>query len=342
MQIRETLALLLSGGTLDSTQAEAFFESLLKGQLDDAQIGAALALIARRRPTTDELLGGARAMRRHVTRIPGVETLAGQILDTCGTGGAKKTFNVSTIAAIVVAAAGAGKVLVAKHGNKGRSGRGSAEMLRTLGVNIDAGPAAQARCLREAGVCFCFAIHHHPAMRHAARARQSLGFPTIFNALGPLTNPAGAQRQLMGVYEPGLVEQNARVLAALGSRRAIVAHGRDGIDEISTSAPTLIARVENGAVALEEFDACAHGIPRATLADLQASDLDDAGAIAMEILRGGAGPKRDMVLVNAAAALMAGDVAPTFEAGLQASREAIDSGAARRTFELLARLSNEG
>ncbi len=341
MQIRETLALLLSGGTLDSTQAEAFFESLLEGQLDDAQIGAALALIARRGPTTPELLGGAKAMRRHVSRIPGVEGLTGQILDTCGTGGAQKTFNVSTISALVVAAAGRGKVLVAKHGNKGRSGRGSAEMLRTLGVNIDAGPATQARCLREAGVCFCFAIHHHPAMRHAARARQSLGFPTIFNALGPLTNPAGAQRQLMGVYEPRLVEQNARVLAALGSRRAIVAHGRDGIDEISICAPTLIASVEEGSVKLEEFDAAAHGIPRATLGDLQASDLEDAGAIALAILSGEPGAKRDMVLVNAAAALVVSDVVATIEDGLRAAREAIDSGAARRTFDLLARLSNE-
>lgn len=336
------MTLLLSGGTLDSTQAEAFFELLLEGQLDDAQIGAALTLIARRRPTTDELLGGARAMRRHVGRIPGVESLTGRILDTCGTGGAKKTFNVSTISALVVAAAGQGSVLVAKHGNKGRSGRGSAEMLRTLGVNIDAHPEVQARCLREARVCFCFAIHHHPAMRHAARARQSLGFPTIFNALGPLTNPAGAQRQLMGVYEPELVEQNARVLAALDSRRAIVAHGRDGIDEISTCAPTLIARVQHGVVTLEEFDAAAHGIPRATLADLQANDLGDAGTIAMAILSGEAGPKRDMVLVNAAAALVVGEVVPTIEAGLHAAREAIDSGAARTTFELLVRLSNEG
>lgn len=341
MQIRETLAWLLGGGTLTSQVAEDLFEALLQGQLDDAQIGAALALIQRRGPTPDELLGGAKAMRRQVAKIPGVETLSGHILDTCGTGGAQKTFNVSTIAALVVAAAGQGKVLVAKHGNKGRSGRGSAEMLRTLGVNIDASPTVQARCLREAGVCFCFAIHHHPAMRHAAKARVSLGFPTIFNALGPLTNPAGATRQLMGVYEPALVEKNARVLAATGTTRAIVAHGRDGIDEISISAPTLIARVEGGSVRLEEFDAASHGIARATLDDLRANDLDDAAAIARDLLAGQPGPKRDMVLINAAAALVVSDVSPTIEDGLAAARKAIDTGRAADTLELLKRVSNQ-
>jgi anthranilate phosphoribosyltransferase len=199
----------------------------------------------------------------------------------------------------------------------------------------------QARCLREIGLCFCFAIHHHPAMRHAAKARQSLGFPTIFNALGPLTNPAGATRQVMGVYDPLLVEAIARVQVALGCERAMIVHGRDGIDEISTAAPTLIAHVRSGSVRLEELDPASLGVPLALADALDAKDLDDAVRVVREVLGGGAGPARDIVTLNAAAALVVGEVAPDWKTGLAMAASAIDSGAASRTLAGLVTLSNE-
>ncbi|MCE7975423.1 MAG: anthranilate phosphoribosyltransferase [Leptolyngbya sp. PLA1] len=340
MNIRETLSKLLAGGTLSAAESRAFFEDLLEGLYDDAQIGAALALIQRRLPTEDEILGGAMAMRRHVTPVPS-EGLSGAVVDTCGTGGARKTFNISTLAAIVTAAAAPHAVRVAKHGNRGRSGRGSAELLRELGVNIDATPPVQGRCLREIGLCFCFAIHHHPAMRHASTARQSLGFPTIFNVLGPLTNPAKARRQVMGIYDPALVEPVARVLSRLGCERAMVVHGRDGIDEISTAAPTMIAHVTPEKVELEEFSASSLGISRASSADLDAADLRSAAAIARAVLDGEHGPPRDITLLNAAAALLVGGAAQTWAESLVLAARAVDTGAATRVLTDLIRLSHE-
>ncbi|CAG1005360.1 anthranilate phosphoribosyltransferase [Phycisphaerales bacterium] len=341
MTIRETLAALVSGRSLTAAEADALFEDLFTGRLEDSQIGAALALMAVRGPSVEELLGGAGAMRRHVTPIPGVSEMSGRVIDTCGTGGARKTFNVSTLAAVVTAAAGGGKLRVAKHGNRGRSGRGSAEVLRALGVNIDAAPDVQARCLREVGVCFCFAIHHHPAMKHAAKARQALGFPTIFNALGPLTNPAGATRQVMGVYSADLVEPIATVLARLGCERAMVVHADDGIDEISTTGATTIAHVEGGGVRTERFDSGFLGLARARVQDLDAADLDHAVRIARSVLGGESGPAREMVLLNSAAALIVGDVAPGWPEGLAKAVKAVDSGAAARVLEGLVRESNE-
>lgn len=340
MNIRETLSKLLAGGTLSAEDSRAFFEDLLEGLYDDAQIGAALSLIQLRLPTEDEILGGAVAMRRHVTPVPS-EGLSGSLIDTCGTGGARKTFNISTLAAIVTAAAAPGSVRVAKHGNRGRSGRGSAELLRELGVNIDATPPVQGRCLREIGLCFCFAIHHHPAMRHAATARQSLGFPTIFNVLGPLTNPARARRQVMGIYDPALVEPVARVLSRIGCDRAMVVHGRDGIDEISTAAPTMIAHVGPEGVRVEEFCATTLGIPRARSSDLDATDLRSAAGVARAVLEGKAGPARDITLLNAAAALLVGGVADTWAAGFERAAGAVDSGAAGRTLAALVQFSHE-
>ena len=334
MGFRATLEHLLAGRPLARAQAEALFEDLLAGLLDDAQIGAVLALLQSRGPTIDELLGGAVVMRRHVTRLPDLPPGV-PIIDTCGTGGARKSFNVSTASAIVTAAAAQGRVLVAKHGNRGRSGRGSAEVLKALGVNIDASPAVQSLCLRSAGVCFSFAIHHHPAMKHAARARQSLGVPTIFNALGPLTNPAGATRQVMGVYDPELAIKNAHVLAALGCHRAMLVHGRDGTDEISLNAPTLIAHVRGGGVHVEEFDARTLGLSRVSVDEAAVDDLDHAARAFRAVIEGERGPRRDLVLVTAAAALIVADLAADWPAGLDLAARAIDSGAAGRTLDQL-------
>jgi anthranilate phosphoribosyltransferase len=342
MGIREVLGELVAGSRLSTDQAESLFEDLLGGMLDDAQIGAALALIQSRGPCVEELVGAARVMRRHVTPIPIRPEMSGVIIDTCGTGGTGKTFNISTLAAIVVAGATPGKVRVAKHGNRSRSGRGSAELLAALGVNVDAPPAAQARCLEEAGVCFCFAIHHHPAAKHAAAARRSLGFPTIFNLLGPLTNPAGATHQLLGVYEPAAVELVAAALARLGARRALVVHGRDGIDEISTTDRTIAALVEDGAVRMLELDYQALGVPRAELAQLQAADMDRAIAIARGVLSGQPGAPRDIVILNAGAALWVAGAASTISAGMDMAAASIDSGAAKDALGRLIAVSAAG
>jgi anthranilate phosphoribosyltransferase len=340
------LADLLTGSPLSEARAEQVFESMLSGAFDDAQIAAILTLIQSRGVTVDELAGAARVMRRHVTRVPCPAADNAVVIDTCGTGGAPKTFNISTAVALVVAAAsphhnGRGvRVVVAKHGNRSRSGRGSAEVLQRLGVNVDAPPEVQARCLDEAGVCFCFAIHHHPATRFANPARQSLGFPTIFNLLGPLTNPAGAARQLIGTYSPAFVETLARTLSRLGSEHAIVVHGSDGMDEITTTGPSLIARVDGPAVTMSELDPSSLGIPPARPDHLTARDLGHAVEIIRAVLSGVPGPARDIVLLNAAAALLVAGVASDLSEGLALAGSAVDGGRAGATLEALARLSH--
>lgn len=343
MPIEAVLHTLRAGGTMDSSLAEVFFESLLAGALPDARIEEALRLIQARGPAIDELVAGARAMRRHVTPIPGAGSLSGVIIDTCGTGGAPKTFNVSTVAAIVVAAAAPpGSTLpvrVAKHGNRSRTGRGSAEVLARLGVNVDAPPGVQARCLSEAGVCFCFAIHHHPAARHAAAARRAIGGPTLFNLLGPLTNPARADHQVLGIYDASLLPLMGEALARLGARRAWVVHGLDGMDELSTVAPTRVAAVASGAVRQFEVAPEDAGLPRTTREHLVAESLDQAAHVARSVLAGDPGPARDIVVLNAGASLLVAGAAPSLRDSITIACEAIDSGAARRTLDLLASLS---
>lgn len=334
------LEVLLAGGSLDAAQTAAAFEAIMSGRAHDGEIGALLALLASRTPTPEEILGAARVMRKHVDPVES-RCDPGRIVDTAGTGGAPKTFNVSTAAAIVAAAAGAGDFAVAKHGNRSRTGRGSAEVLKALGVNVDAGRAAQSRCLEDAGLCFCFAIHHHPAARHAMPVRLALGFPTIFNLLGPLTNPAGAMRQVMGVYEPRFLEPIARALAALGTSRAIVIHGDDGLDEISICAPTRLVHVHDGRLRQETIAPEDFGLARATFQDVAATDLDHAASIIRSVLAGTEqGPARDMTLLNAAATLLAADHAKDLKEGMQQAAQAIDTRAAEQTLAKLVALSN--
>ncbi|MFO0961461.1 MAG: anthranilate phosphoribosyltransferase [Phycisphaerales bacterium] len=330
------LKALLSGRTLAFEEAQNAFESIMSGQAHHAEMGALLALLATRVPTVDELAGAATVMRAHVDRVE-TGIAPERILDTAGTGGTAKLFNVSTAAAIVAAAAGA---KVAKHGNRSRTGRGSAEVLAQLGVQVDADRATQRRCIEEAGICFCFAVHHHPAARHAMPVRQALGFPTIFNLLGPLTNPAGARRQVMGVYAPHFVRPIAQTLARLGSVHAIVLHGMDGLDELSISAPTMVAMVRDGRV--EEYTLTPEelGIDRAPHEALAARDLAGAAALVESLLAGRErGPARDMLLANAGAALTAAGVAGDLRAGIARAAEAIDAGEAARTLERLRRAS---
>jgi anthranilate phosphoribosyltransferase len=334
---------LLAGESLSAEQTAGAFEAMMTGEVHLAEISALLALLATRTPTPEEILGAARVMRRHVDALE-TSVPRDRIVDTAGTGGAPKTFNVSTAAAIVAAGAGAP---VAKHGNRSRTGRGSAEVLRKLGVDIDAGRGVQRRCLEEAGVCFCFAIHHHPATRHVMPVRLALGFPTIFNLLGPLTNPAGARRQVMGVYDGRFVRPIAEALGALGALRAIVLHSEDGLDEISISAPTRIARVEGGGsggahpiVEESTIDPVALGLQLAPREAVVARDLDHAADMVRGVLDGGEqGPPRDMTLLNAAATLLVAGRADDMPGGLRLARETIDSGRATETLERLAALS---
>ncbi|MFG0329716.1 MAG: anthranilate phosphoribosyltransferase [Phycisphaerales bacterium] len=336
--MKATLAELVQGGSLDERRAYEVFSIIMDGGAEESQIGALLALIARRGPTVSELTGAARVMREHVTGVPTDESWRDRVIDTCGTGGAPKTFNVSTAAALVAAGAGA---KVAKHGNRSRSGRGSAEVLEALGVNVAASPETQGRCLDEAGVCFSFAIHHHPATRHATPARKALAFPTIFNLLGPLTNPAGAGRQLMGVFTKEFARLNAETLATLGCRRAFVVHGDDGLDEISTTARTTVfevrdGRVEEWSVGPEEL-----GIERVELEALTPTNgLDEAVRWLEGAIDGEAGPIRDITLVNAAAAIVVAGLADTLDDGMAAAEKSIDTGAARAALTQLVECSN--
>ena len=323
---------LLVGESLPEDKAREAFEAIMTGTAHHAEMGALLALMATRLPTVDELVGSARVMREKVDRLDtGVS--AEELLDTAGTGGAPKVFNVSTAAAIVAAGAG---VKVAKHGNRSRTGRGSAEVLDQLGVNVDAGRDIQKRCMAEAGVSFCFAIHHHPAAKHAMPVRKALGFPTIFNLLGPLTNPAGAGRQIMGVYADHFVRPIAEAHARLGTVRALVFHSQDGLDECSVGAPTHVADVHHGEVKEYEIDPSTLGLASATIEELKVRDLDHAAKLVWEILKGEeTGPARDMTLLNAAAALVASDRAEDFAEGIARAKESIDSGASAQTLEKL-------
>jgi anthranilate phosphoribosyltransferase len=329
---------LVAGNTLTFGDAQAAFASLMLGASHHAEMGALLALLATRLPTADELAGAATVMRAHVDHLEtGVPPE--QLLDTAGTGGTAKLFNVSTTAAIVAAAAGA---KVAKHGNRSRTGRGSAEVLAELGVDVDAGRDVQRRCMDEAGICFCFAIHHHPATRHVMPVRKALPIPTIFNLLGPLTNPAGARRQVIGVYGPRFVRPVAEALARLGAIHAMVVHGTDGLDECSITAPTLVAEVRNGTVGEMQVDPGALGLRRASHEELAARDLPEAARLVRSLLGGDErGPCRDMLLLNAAMAIVAAGIATDVAAGIAAAERAIDSGEAARTLERL-RVASRG
>ncbi len=323
---------LLSGASLNTKETTQAFEAMMTGVASQGEMGAFLALLATRTPTPEELLGAARVMRAkvdHVESSVSPETL----LDTAGTGGAPKTFNVSTLAAIVAAAGG---VVVAKHGNKSRTGRGSAEVLQAVGVNVDAPIAVQGRALEEAGICFCFAPRHHPATRHVMPVRKALGFPTIFNLLGPLTNPAGAGRQVIGVYEQRFLEPVAQTLLDLGTVRAAVMHSGDGYDEVSIGAATDILHVQNKSINHERFEPKDVGIACQSMESLMAQDLEDAAAIFQAILDGqDMGPRRDLTLMNAALALVVSEKANSMAEGVELAGSLIDSGQSRAKLDAL-------
>jgi len=261
------------------------------------------------------------------------------LVDTCGTGGdGAGTFNISTTAAFVVAGAGQA---VAKHGNRSVSrGCGSADVLKALGVNIELSPEAVAACVDRVGFGFLYAPLLHPAMKHAIGPRREMGVRTVFNILGPLTNPAGAQAQLLGVYDPKLTEVMAQVLGSLGCRAAFVVHSEDGLDELTTTAPNRVSELKDGRVNTFTLDARELGLPRAARSDLQGGSAEENAAITRAILDGEKGPRRDVVLLNAAAALVVGGAASDLDEGLAMAAESIDSGAARAKLDALVSFTN--
>lgn len=312
-------------------------DMIMSGQATDAQIGAYLIALRMKGEAVDEIAGSAEAMRAKALTI---EAPGPMVVDTCGTGGdARNTFNISTTAAFVVAACG---VTVAKHGNRSISSKsGSADVLKALGVNIDADASTVQVCLRKAGIGFLFAPRHHGAMRHALGPRKELGIRTIFNLLGPLTNPAGAPYQVVGVYDRVWTRPLARVLRQLGASRAMVVHGEDGLDEITNTAVTQVAElkedqvVESYPLSPEQF-----GMPRASLDDLRGGDAATNAAITREILAGVEGPRRDVILLNAGAALYVCGAASDLQVGVDMAAQAIDNGEAARRLALLVEHSN--
>jgi len=327
------LQLLIAGQTLSTDQARAAFGELMGGQSHPAEVGALLALLASRQPTVEELTGAVLVMRSFVTAL---ETSIDPrlILDTAGTGGAPKAFNASTLAAIIAASQG---VYVAKHGNRSRTGRGSAEVLEMLGLPLELGLADQRRCLEQAHFAFCFAPNHHPAARHAMPIRKALGFPTIFNLVGPLTNPARARRQVVGVYDRAFVPLIAEVLCELGSEHALVYHGLDGLDEMTTGASTLVAEVtrtaQGGSIHLREVSPESVGVRSCNPMSVAPANLAEAAQLFRDVLVGRAPAAAiEMTVLNAAAALVAGGRTDTLADGVDLARNSIASGAADAAF----------
>jgi len=328
------------GHVFKRAEAEAAMEELLTGRVETPEIVRLLAALNRRPLEVQELAGFARVMRRHATRVFAEgEAQPANMVDTCGTGGdGANTFNISTAAAIVAAAAGA---RVAKHGNRAASSRsGSADVLEALGVRIDLPFERYGLAIREIGIGFLFAQAAHTATRHAAPARKQIGVRTVFNLLGPLTNPAGAQSQVLGVFSEDVIDLVAATLAELGVERAFVVHGAGGLDEITLAGETMVAEVRGGAVRRFTVTPEEFGVTRAPLESIRGGTPTENAALIQRILEGEAGPARDIVVVNAAAALVAADVAANFREAAGLASFVISSGAASEKLVTLAAFTN--
>jgi anthranilate phosphoribosyltransferase len=334
--IRDAIAALVDRRDLSEQEAAACMEQIMSGEATPAQLGAFLIALRMKGETVDEIAGMARVMREKSLRVP----VDGLLLDTCGTGGdAKGTFNVSTAAAFVAAGAG---VRVAKHGNRAMTSEcGSADVLEALGAKIDLAPEGVASCIERAGFGFMFAPVFHPAMKHAAGPRREIGVRTVFNILGPLTNPAGAGAQVLGVADRALAEKLALVLARLGTDHALVVHSIDGLDEVSASAPTEVFEVRDGGVTAHTIRPADAGLPEHEAGATRGGSPADNAAALRRVLSGEAGPLRDFTLLNAAAALIAAGSAADLRAGVACAAQAIDSGAALERLEAFVRASNE-
>jgi len=329
--LKPIVARIAAGQNLSEAETERAFTVMMTGAATHAQMGGLLTGMRVRGETVDEIAGAARAMRAQMTAIDAPEGA----IDTCGTGGdGAGTYNVSTAAALVVAAAG---VPVAKHGNRAQSSStGAADVLEALGVKVDAGPERMAEALRETGTCFLLAPAHHGAMRHVAPVRKELGTRTIFNLLGPLSNPARVRRQVIGVFAREWVEPLAHVLRRLGHERAWVVHGLDGLDELSTTGPSLVAELKEGEVRTFEVTPEDAGLRRESLERLRGGDAEANARAIRAVLAGESGPLRDIVLMAAGAGLVVADRAADLREGVAQAAEAVDSGRARAVLERFA------
>jgi anthranilate phosphoribosyltransferase len=334
--IREGIAKAVQGENLREAEMEAVMTEVMEGAATPAQIAAFMTALRIKGETVEEVTGAARVMRQKATRI---DARSSVIVDTCGTGGdGRHSFNISTTAAFVVAAAG---LCVAKHGNRAvSSGCGSADVLEALGVKIDAGPEIVEECLQEIGIGFLFAPQLHGAMKYAIGPRREIGIRTIFNMLGPLTNPAGANCQLIGVYDPRLTEMFAGVLRNLGTKRAFVVHGADGLDEATVVGPTRVSELKEGLIRTYDLDGEALFGGPASPEDLQGGDAEANAAITQEVLAGEPGPRRNVVVLNAGLAIVAGGRAATLTEGIQVAEACLDSGAARKKLQALIEASH--
>ena len=324
--MKDIITRLVEGRNLSRAEAEAAMATIMDGKATPAQIGAFVTALRMKGETVEEITGFAAVMREKCALI--APRVAGPLIDTCGTGGAPvKTFNVSTISAFVAAGAG---IAVAKHGNRAvTSTCGSADVLETLGANLALPPSEVQRVIEEVGVGFLFAPNFHPAMKHAAGPRREIGIRTVFNVLGPLTNPAGARHQVIGVYHASLVQKLTQVLANLGAERALVVHGEGGLDEISPLGPTRIGQVLDGKVSYYTVNPEELGFRRIGAADeVGGLDKEASARVFLEVLANREGPRRDMVLANAAAAAFVGGKAKDIKSGLGVARESLESGRA--------------
>jgi anthranilate phosphoribosyltransferase len=338
--ITEAVRALVDRRDLTRLEAAAAMEAIMSGAATNAQIAAFLTALRMKGETVEELIGFAQVMREKVVKVrPRAGDVVGatgtdreMLIDTCGTGGdASGTFNVSTATAFVVAGA---ELRVAKHGNRSVSSLcGSADVVETLGIDIELSPAQVATCIDEVGIGFLYAPLLHTAMKHVMAARREMGVRTVFNMLGPLTNPAGANAQVIGVYAAALTDPLARVLAELGTLRAFVVHGADGLDEISNTGESHISEVHEGVVRSSTVRPEDFGMPRAAIRDLQGGDREENARIIRQVLGGEAGPRRDIVLMNAAAALVVGNKAQDLKEGVALAAASIDGGSAARKLE---------
>jgi anthranilate phosphoribosyltransferase len=335
VNVQEALARLLDGHDLSRGDARTVMNEIMGGEATPAQIGGFLVALRLKGETSDEIAGCAEAMREHVLAV---RPTRDDLVDTARTGGdGASTINISTAAALVAAAAGAG---VAKHGNRAvSSASGSADVLEALGFRLELPSARIERSIDELGFGFLFAPTHHPAMRHAAPVRRELATRTVFNVLGPLTNPAGARAQVVGVYTPSLVRTIAEVLAQLGARRAFVVHGAGGIDELSPAGPNLVCEVVDGGVREREIDPLELGVPRCDPDELRGGSPQENAAAMRAVFEGEDGGRRSAILLNAAGAIAAAGHADDLREGLGLAKEALDSGAAAARLEELIRFS---
>ncbi len=333
--IESSISKLVERADLTVAEMRSAIEAIMQGECKDAEIAAFLTAMRMKGETVDEIVGAASVMREHVTRIA---TDRDGVLDTCGTGGdSLSTFNISTATALVAAACG---VPVAKHGNRSFSSvSGSAEALQELGVNIEVGVPIVEQCIREVGVGFCYAPLLHPSMRHAVPVRKQLRFRTIFNILGPLTNPAQAQHQLLGVSRRELVEKLGEALSRLGTRHAFIVCGHDGLDEVTLTGPTFVSEIRDGVTRSLQWHPQDFDLPACRLENLRVHSATESAERIRDVLAGRPGPCRDIVLANAAAALLVAEQVPDLRTGVVRAVHAIDTGRAQRILDSLAELT---